>query len=303
MESDALVRIWTEQEVQQRELGLDPSDLSDVERRRLAVDLTMHMHEEVSELGRLSGGYKRHILRAADANLGDIAIECADILKTLVSLAQLHGVSREGLIEAFEAKTHVVRQKARAERIALTNECRVICVDIDDVICDLEPWREELRARGPVDAAAALRLEASEAMKASFYRGGRFRYMKPIAGAQVALTALRDAGFKVVLITARPQWQHKRLHSDTVHWLAHHRFQYDLLLFNRNKVEAIYEHVCPAWPVAFVEDHPSNAAALAEAGVPVFLYDQPHNQQVSAADGIVRVKDWLEILKRLGVQK
>ena len=301
MESDHLIKMWALQAQQQRELGLDPNELSDVERRRLCDDLTLQMHEEVSELGRLSGGYKRHILRAPKTNLGAVGIECADVLKTLFCIAQLHGLTPGEMVDAFVQKTNAVRQKAVAEQLELTNSCRVLCVDVDDVICDLEPWRDELKKLGPIDAAAALRLEASEDMKNAFYSGGRFREMSAVPGAAEGLARIAAAGIKIVLITARPQWQYKRLHSDTVYWLNREGITYDLLLFSRNKVEAVYDHVRPAWPIAFVEDHPVNADAIAEAGIQVLLYDQPHNRHVSAKSGITRVASWTEITTKLGV--
>ncbi len=293
--------LWDVQAAQQRDLGLDPEHLTDVEKRRLGGDLLLQMYEEAGELGRLSPSYKRHILRTPSAAPGAVALECADVLKTLLSFAQLHGVTMEELVQAFHDKTAAVAQKAAAERTTLSVGCRVLVVDVDDVLCDLEPWRAALGVVGDEQAIASLKLAATEEMKNGFYSGGRFREMAPIEGAARALRAIRRSGIKVVLITARPQWQYKRLHADTVWWLEHCSMEYDLLLFNRNKVEALYEHVRPAWPLAAVEDHPKNADAYAEAGVPVLLYDQPHNRNVSASKLIRRVANWSEILNVLGV--
>lgn len=293
--------LWNVQKVQQQQLGLDSELLNQLERRRLTDDLLMLAHEEAAELGRLAGGYKRHILRASEAAPGAIANECADLLKTVLALALTNGLSVEDLVQAFHDKTAAVAQKALAERLELTEHCRVICVDVDDVICDLEPWRTDLGALTPEQAAASHKLAATEAMKNRFYANGGFREMKPIEGAMMAFHHLKSLGWKIVLVTARPQWQYKRLYSDTVFWLAEHGFVYDLLLFSRNKVEAVYEHVRPAWPAYFVEDHPGNAAALAEAGIHVLLYDQPYNRNVSASGALTRVANWTEILSVIGV--
>lgn len=296
-----LTDLWRAQESQQRELGLDPDQLTDVAKRRLADDLVMLLHEEVTDIGRLAGGYKRHILRERDVDHGAVAHECADVLKLLLAVAQLHGLKIEDLVQAFFDKTAAVSQKAQAERLEMTESCKVLVVDIDDVICDLKPWRDALGVVSEEQAAASLRLQATEDMKNQFYSGGRFREMEPIAGAAEGLSKIRAAKIKTVLITARPQWQYKRLHSDTVQWLAKHNMAYDLLLFSRNKVEAIYDHVQPAWPLAAVEDHPKNAEAYADAGVPVLLFDQPYNRQVSASKLITRVASWSEITAQLGV--
>lgn len=296
-----LTDLWVAQETQQRELGLDPEQLTDVAKRRLLDDFLMNLHEEVTDIGRISGGYKRHILRERTPDRGAMAQECADVLKLLLAVAQLQGLQIDDLVQAFFDKTAVISQKAEAERIELTHACKILIVDIDDVICDLKPWRDALGVVSEEQAKASLKLKVTEDMKNQFYAGGRFREMDPIAGASEGLARVRAAKIKTVLITARPQWQYKRLHADTVQWLAKHNMAYDLLLFSRNKVEAIYDHVQPAWPMAAVEDHPKNAEAYAEAGVPVFLFDQPYNRQVSASKLITRVGSWSEITAQLGV--
>lgn len=301
-QQDDLKEIWTAQEEQQRELGLAPEFLSDVEKRRVHGDLTNLLHEEVSELGRLSSVYKRHILRPSPVRLSEVALECADVLKTLLSIAQLHGVDRDALVDAFMVKTMIVSEKFKSESIELHERTKILVTDLDDVICDLSPWRAELGLKG-VEASAALRLEATESMKDAFYAGGRFGDMDAILGARPVLEMFKAAGYIVVIITARPQWQYKRLHSDTVSWLRRHKIPYDLLLFNRNKVEAVHEFICPGWPAAFVEDHPDNARALAENGIEVLLYSQPHNEGLAAHPKIRRVNDWWDIARLFGVLK
>lgn len=294
--------LWQAQLTQQRELGLDPELLTDVERRRLSDELTLLLHEEATDLGKMGGAYKRHLLKHSASAPGLVAMECADVLKVTLALAQLHGLTVDELVQAFFDKTAAVRQKAAAERLELTQECQVLVVDVDDVICDLKPWRDMLGVVSEEQAVASLKLAATEDMKNAFYAGGRFRDMEAIAGASEALARARARKVKIVLLTARPQWQYKRLHADTVWWLAQKKMEYDLLLFSRNKVEAIYEHVRPAWPMAAVEDHPKNAEAYAEAGIKVYLYDQPYNRKISAHPLIHRVTSWSEITAQLESQ-
>ena len=281
------------------ELGLDPETLSDVERRRQHTDLVTQLHEEASELGRAVGGYKRHVLRAPAVERYAVAIECVDVVKCALATAQLHGVDARMFASLFRAKTREISAKHAAERHTFGE---ILATDLDDVVADLEPWRQELgittlsERGGPAE-----RLRASESMKEQFYAGGRFRELAPIPGAPEALRRAKAAGFSIVIITARPQWQYKRLQSDTHDWLRAHDIPCDLLLFSRNKVEAVYEHLTPAWPVVFVEDHPGNARALAEVGINVLLFNRPHNENEEIGPGIARVAGWDEILKRLGI--
>jgi uncharacterized protein len=51
---------------------------------------------------------------------------------------------------------------------------------------------------------------------------------------------------------------------------------------------------------AFCEDDVVISTALAEAGIPVYLFDQPWNREVQG-ERITRVKGWADLAERLGV--
>jgi len=292
---DSLKILWDAQAEQQRDLGLDPRNMSEVERRDVAATLLLCLHEEVGELQRVAAKYKKHILASAPVDSGNVASEVADIMKLVISIAQVHGLTVDDVVSAFHSKTNVVKARAQGERLDLRANTEILCVDLDDCVVDLSPWTTELgRLQGSAPPNART-LQMMEAWKDEWYKSGRFRELEPIPGAVEALQELSAAGVRIVIITARPQWQYKRIHADTLEWLQEHQVPHDLILFNKDKVEAIYEHIAPAWPMAFVEDHERNARHLATAGVRVLLYDRPSNQDVSA-ENITRIHDWSEVL-------
>ena len=299
MDKDLLRLMWEAQANQQRDLGMDPRHMNEVDRRIASGDLALGLHEEVSELQRLTANYKRHLLEATGADPGNVADEVADILKLVFALAQLHGLEPGDVSEAFHRKTNVVRARADGARQSLKSNTKVLCVDLDDVVCDLSPWTEELgRLRGDAPGNART-LQMMESWKDDWYKSGRFGDLDPIDGAAEALTSMTERGWKIVVITARPQWQYKRLYADTLEWLQRHTIPHDLILFNKDKLEAIYEHIAPAWPAAFVEDHERNARHLSAAGVPVLLFDRPHNRHIEDGPCLERVHTWQEITERL----
>lgn len=293
--TDRFERMFQIQKDQQQELGLDPADLGEVERRIALGDLTLQLFEEAGELSRIASVHKRHILRLPVVNPHAVAEEIVDVFKTTLCIAQMYGLSADDLFTAFRDKTAAVSAKATMERTTLENHTKVACFDLDDVICDLSPWRKELGFADERQLTAAQNLDALENMKSQFYQGGRFRKMEPISGAFHALHGFRAAGFKIAIITARPQWQFKRLRSDTVFWLNKHGIPFDLLIFSRNKVEAIHQHISPAWPAFFVEDLERNALELAKAGVKVLLYPHPHNSGGTYPENVTRVSGWDQI--------
>lgn len=299
-DSSKLSVFFRSQVAQQRELGLDPSSLDDVARARAITDLVALLHEESSELGRLGGGYKHHLLTRVSVERSVIAEEVADVLKTTLALAATFGLDAGDVEEAFWRKTTAISAKAKTERTTLTEGTRLVCLDIDDVVCDLSPLREELGGGLiDIDAPPAERLAAAERVKEQFYEGGRFREMEEVEGASEAIRELAANDFTIVIITARPQWQYKRLYADTVTWLHERRIPFARVLFNQNKVEALHQHVYPAWPRAFVEDHERNIKALASAGVEVFVFDRPWNQSIRESRNVIRVYDWKDIVRIL----
>lgn len=287
-------KLYNMQAQQQRDLGADPEHLTDAERETNTRGQLLGIYEETAELQRLTTTYKRHKLRQPEANRENIADEVADILKHLFSTAQLHDLTPQEIEAAFTRKTKVTYAKMRYDRFKLRAEDRVVMVDIDDVTADLSHWQAKLvkLKSGLPTGEASLRV--MEDFKDRFYRSGGFRDLDPIPGAKAGLKRLADAGFKIILATARPADQYKRVYSDTLTWLEAHRIPHDKLIFNKDKVEAIHENVTPAWPVAFIEDHPKNALSLAAAGVNVLLFNQPYNANIENVDNITRVRSWGE---------
>ena len=297
--SGTLRRLWDLQAKQQHDLGIDPRCLNELDRRIASGDLILNLHEEVSELGRVIARYKRHILASAPIALDNVGEEIADILKLTFTVAQLHGMTMEQVVEAFVRKTLVVTSRAEGERLQLQTNTRIICTDLDDVVCDLSPWHSELdRLRGNAPANART-LQMMEAWRDDWYQSGKFKDMEAVPGAAETLGELSQSGFKIIIITARPQWQYKRIHADTLEWLDLHGVPHDLILFGKDKLELLYAHVAPAWPTAFIEDHERNVRHLSAAGVRVLLFDTPRNQGVEALEGVTRVIGWDGVRKAM----
>lgn len=297
---DLLLDMWSVQADQQRELGLDGGSLSPVQLQAESTALVALLHEEAAELSRLMPTHKRHLLSLPRLVRTDAAEQVADVLKTVIAWAQLHGLMPAEVVEAFHRKTLVVAQRAAAAKMALAADTSVMCFDIDDVVCDIREWRSRLVSiRGGRPPSAEVHRE-EEAYKDQCYRDGTFAQCPPVPGAPAALRQIRDAGYRMVYVTARPQWQYRRLYADTLDWMERHQVPHDLVLFNKDKAEAVYEHISPAWPKAFVEDHDRNARALAAIGVNVLLFDQPHNQDYHG-EGIRRVRGWNGVLEYLGL--
>lgn len=300
---DSLSKIWRLQAAQQAELGLDPRHMNDVVRRDVSADLILNLYEEVTAVQAVTTHYKRHLLTPPEHN-GNVAEKVVDILKLSIALAQTHGVSPETIVKEFERKTKVVRARAEQQRLEFESGTKVVCVDLDDVVCDLTPWVQELEKLKGNAPNNSRTLQMMEAWKDDWYKEGRFCELLPVIGAVEALNEIRDLGFKIVVITARPQWQYRRIYADTLEWLAKYGIPHDLILFNKDKVESVFTHLTPAWPLVFVEDHPRNAMQLGAAGIPVLFFTTPRNLDFDEAtmENVVRVHNWGDVLGHIRSQ-
>lgn len=295
--NDTFQDLWEQQEALQKALGLDPIHMDGAAKARHAKDLIVGLYEEVGELAEQTTDYKHHVLRRHEIDSGNVIEELVDILKYLLTVAQLFGLERQAIVDAFEAKSAVVLDRYRSERHILKDQTRLLCVDLDDCVVDLSSWDTSRLDGGD----PRKHHELLESYKDEFHSSGQFRTLPAIEGARAGLQAARDANFTIVLVTARPAWQFKRIYADTLYWLARCEIPHDLLIFNKDKVEAVHRELAPAWPIAFVEDHVRNAHSLAAARIHVLLFDRPHNKEASEGEYLTRCRTWPEITTLLKV--
>lgn len=297
--SDRLDGLWELQRQQQVEFGLEPDSMPTHERERLLKDLCLGLYEEAQELAREAASHKGHLLKQRPTEKVNVLDEVVDVLKYTITIAQVYDIAPAELYDAFIRKGQVVRDRARGTRLELEKHTKLIISDLDGCIADLSGFQGQLNeARGGAPMNDGM-VAALEGLKAQFYRDGGFRHCPVIPGAKEALEQMSRWGYKIVIITARPYWQYKRLYGDTLAWLKENGLKHDLLLFNKDKSEAVYEFIFPAKPVAFIEDRDKHALELVNIGVRVLLMDNAGNRTIPEHPYIHRMAGWTEILNWL----
>lgn len=293
--TDRLEEIWDIQRDQQQRLNLDPRALAPMARAGVMKDFALGMYEELKVLVDATTNYKAHVLRSPKVERTNVADQAASLMKYLVAVCQLHNVTPADLFDAYKRKTAVVDDRARGNRIELERSTKLIITDLDGCVADLSAWQDQLRAQQGTAPNNDKTVQMLESLKEDFYRGGGFLELPPVQGAAEALGEMRAAGYTIAIVTARPQWQYKRLHSDTIEWLRKNNVPYDLILFNKDKAEAIYEHIYPARPLFFVEDRAKHVLELVNIGVRVMHLGGGND--LSAHNLILPVKGWEEIVQ------
>jgi phosphoglycolate phosphatase-like HAD superfamily hydrolase len=118
--------------------------------------------------------------------------------------------------------------------------------------------------------------------------------LAPIPRMAEALRLLHLAGYRLHIVTARPQV----VRNATRRWLARHGVSsyvssIECVARPQDKLAIVREMGCDT----FVEDNHSTAEALGQAGVRSYLLDAPYNQMPARHSR--RVRDWSELLDDL----
>ncbi|MCA9470554.1 MAG: hypothetical protein MRJ96_10160 [Nitrospirales bacterium] len=177
----------------------------------------------------------------------------------------------------------------------MTRPC--FAVDIDNVLAKAEPEVQRIYgdltgspwplgvygSAGGLDSAQ-LPKDIVEEIFSQFHEHSIPR-LSLLPGARLALTRLQRR-YKIAIITARRPTSRPQ----TVAWLQRHRIPFEELYLTEEKAD-VAENI-----VLAVDDHPVHALAYCEAGVRVFLMNQPWNQGVSHPL-LTRVSGWDELLQ------
>lgn len=180
-----------------------------------------------------------------------------------------------------------------------------IGVDIDGVVCDSYPfWLGELNKHYGKEIKELHSYEMHlvfdvpyEDMNGFFNENIErlFSIPKPMPGVKKVLEIIRRE-HQIYLVTARGMKEG----DVTRHWLDGHSIPYDelMLVGDRSKVEVCEEHKLEL----FIEDYDGNARRIAEAGLPVIIFDAPYNR-VELPQGITRCYNWGQVLQVINGMK
>jgi 5'(3')-deoxyribonucleotidase len=111
----------------------------------------------------------------------------------------------------------------------------------------------------------------------------------PYPGAIEALSDLADAGHTLHIVTARGFFQHGDLiRRHTVEWLRDHDVPHNSLTFTKDKTFVRTD--------VFVDDSCKNVCELEAAGIPTWMVDAPHNQDVTDHRRVASVREFADVI-------
>jgi hypothetical protein len=307
--------IWDDQFVFNKQffkdLDIDLENLSVTEKVQWSKEFFFHVSKELADLVECLPHWKMHYKNEErmeeDIISSNIVEEYVDVLKYFMGLGQVLGIDYKQIIEGYQDKTEVVKQKyEQNKKFKELQNKDVVIFDIDGVInnypyCFLDWLTTTKNLPHIYETMEQLKSELSvqqyEHLKTE-YRLSRQKKFQPINMQTVILmNHLKEQGETIVLFTNRPVTKYKVIYTDTLYWLTNGGIPFDAIYWSDyQQKEDIYRL---KFKIKFiVEDSLENAKNFNREKHVVFLLNKEHNQDNFYKNPLLfRVKCPMDILK------
>ena len=254
-------------------------DLSDIEKDKVLQikwnkEYILALIKECTEiLDELD--WKMHTTKTSEEVHDNILEECIDVQKYLLGLMILNGFDREQIEQKFFDKSAVVeakfQQEASIKKIKESKQPIVFC-DIDGVLAD---WPGEMiRFASKIERQNLCdvrymqkqlgRKRMNEIQKQYRLSGIKARMRLKEFNCGKVLKRLKEEGFAIILITARPYKKIFRIYSDTLIWLKDSDIPFDAIIWENEKEKYIINNFDTEQVTCIIDDNIDNIKKLDE---------------------------------------
>lgn len=241
--------------------------------------------------------------------------ELVDVFKYWVSLCQLHGFSAEDMADEYLRKSQVVEQRFYQEKEISLEGRKVVGVDIDGVLAQYPKsiidfvndrkgtcFKEEDISSYDIFTDMGIDTMDGRELRHLYRSSGEKRYIDVYPQAVDFLKRLKEEGYVVVLLTARPYDKYKRIFADTQYWLRNNGLEYDMILWDENKGLRLVKEFGAENIQFFVDDVADNANDISGMGIDCYLINKTYNEYKKTEEFVTRVDDLNEILYLEGIR-
>ena len=267
--------------------------LTEDDRVRLTKEYIEYLHSELVEVLN-NVPWKKHRFTGV-SNRDALLEELVDVQKFLFGLMMIWGVNPGELSRAFMRKSDIVEQRFKQDHLLprqVTSD-KVVLVDIDDVVANWEQgfydWAYDQHPElEPDDFLSHVDPGLRQRLKDEMHAAGGMKSLTLLNGTIEAVNLLRQHGYTIVWLTARPIGKHPRLVGDTVTWLQDMDLPTEYIYYSDlNKHVFVAEKFPRA--VALFDDNPEIVAHAREFGIDAYLVD---------AHGTTAGQSFLELVRR-----
>lgn len=211
--------------------------------------------------------WKQHRFIKQNHNIDNFIEEGVDAFKFLLNLFLLHGCTEEQFFQKFIDKSKVVdiryEQEKKLKELKDKKDVKLAVIDIDGIVCNHSSAFLSRSIYRTVHEFKTADINAYNQLKHEFRTSGFKRNAPVINGAQEFLKNLKDNGYLILLLTARPYEKIIRIYADTLYWLESNSIIYDFLFFNKNKEQFIIDNLSPEQVKFCLDDDIENVNKLA----------------------------------------
>jgi len=266
--------------------------LTDHEKSELTKTFCLSLHAEVSQL--ISAvDYKQHMKSNSRPDIERILFESVDCVRYVFALLNLWDLDAKDFINAFESKDNFLHKRFSLDKKSRAPGQKVIVCDIDDVVAqfripyadfvltefgvEIDPFSPEYYNIEPITKAG---IDPDEVFS-TFVANGMFSKVPPCNEMVQFMHDLRQAGYWIQLLTARPG-QDARCKYDTYDWLVKNDIPFDGIDFSPEKYVWISDKdfYADGSLVCAIDDSLKHATEYARHGVDVVVPATSYNASI-----------------------
>jgi hypothetical protein len=294
------------------DLFFDSSLFSDTDREQMTKSFALSLHSEVADLVS-SINFKDHYQDRKMPDRTKILYESVDIVRYLMAIMNVWDITQEEFSDAFDDKDsylhfrHSLSQKSWDGR-------PVAIIDMDDVLAEFRfaffGWLSRTRGVSisydcPEYYAASAVQDLghnTEQLFKDFIAERQIRNIPIVQDAAYFMQSLRDMGYWVQILTARPADNPLCL-FDTSRWLQMNDVYFDDVAFSGEKFRWIIQSKFAGHVALCVDDSPKHAAEFASHGLKTFSPRQPYNSVLLKQEGVIMVENLSQIIDNIRQEK
>jgi len=178
---------------------------------------------------------------------------------------------------------------------------KIVCIDLDGCLCQYpDGWinfvnqTENKNFKNLNEMKESLSFKGYKELKLKYRTSGVKAKLEMIKDADSFTQKLRESGYTIIILTARPIYEIPEVFRDTLSWLKDNKICYDLIFVGKDKHIKIQKYFPK---ISFiVEDNAGIANQVAALGYKVYVVDNVYNRQPlnSGCSRIFNLKEILE---------
>ena len=266
--------------------NLSIDDLTREERlkwsKEYILSCSKEMYEMLDELN-----WKTHRFSTAEDSMDNFAEEGIDAFKFLLNLFIINGFDADYFYTKFIEKSIVVDIRYEQEKQlkeAVEGTQMYVVFDIDGILNDYpKNFIRYFQYLGykydSIEAFKDADLKIYKEVKNKFRVAGEERNCKVFEDGVMLLKKVKELGFGIILLTARPINKHTRLYFDTINWLNDNQIYYDFLFFSKDKEEYLINNFNPSNIVFVLDDQVENVNKLCRVFKTYLLFNESLNTE------------------------